>query len=99
MDQKKLEQYFAAKELEKLKAFREKRKQEEITKEKEELKKLHYMHCPKCGTKMEVITMENIEIDKCPECLGLYFDNHELEQLLEIEFNKRKNIVHRIFGL
>jgi rubrerythrin len=99
MDYKDLEQYFAGKELEKLKAFREKRRQEQVTQEKEELKRLHYMHCPKCGTTMETVKMENIEIDKCPNCLGLYFDNQELEQLLQAEFEKRKSVVRKIFGL
>ncbi|MBF0430169.1 MAG: zf-TFIIB domain-containing protein [Fibrobacteria bacterium] len=95
----KLENYFQMLDRQKLKELREQHLQESASKEKEELKNLHYMHCPKCGTKMEPIMMHNIEIDKCPDCLGIYFDNSELEQLLEIEFDKRRTLVRKIFGL
>jgi len=57
------------------------------------------MHCPKCGSKMESIMMDTVEVDKCPECLGIYFDNNELEQLFEITQEKRKTLLHKIFGL
>ncbi len=95
----KLENYFQMLDKQKIKELRENHAQEQASKEKEEQKKLHYMHCPKCGGKMEPIMMHDIEVDKCPGCLGIYFDNSELEQLLEIEFDKRKSFVHKIFGL
>ena len=94
-----LENYFKARDLEKLQEFRANMTKQQLTREKEERKKLHWMHCPKCGADMETIKMENLEIDKCPECLGLYFDNQELEQLLQTKFEKRKTFIHKIFGL
>ena len=94
-----MEAYFKARDLEKIKTLREKEHQEELSKEKEERKKLHYMHCPKCGATMETINVNDIEIDKCPECLGLYFDNNELEQFCRVEQDKRKTVIHKLFGL
>jgi len=100
MDPKKLVNvYFQKQEQEQMKAIREKAKSEKLSKEKEERKELHYMHCPKCGAEMETVNMENIEIDKCPECLGIYFDNEELQQLLEIKFEQRRTVIHKVFGL
>ena len=90
---------FQEKELELLKEQREKHAREIADKAKEEQKKLHYMHCPKCGAKMKPEMMEHIEIDKCPDCLGIYFDNTELEQVLELEAEKRKSVFRGIFGL
>ena len=94
-----IEKIFQEKELELLKEQREKHAREAADREKEEQKKRHYMHCPKCGAKMQPEMMEHIEIDKCPECLGIYFDNLELEQILELEADKRKSVFRSIFGL
>ncbi len=46
-----------------------------------ELKELHWMRCPKCGMKMEVIDVNGVEIDKCFSCGGMYFDDGELEKV------------------
>jgi hypothetical protein len=94
-----LEKIFQEKEIQLLKEQREKHVREMVAKEREEQKKLHYMHCPKCGAQMQPEMMEHIEVDKCPECLGIYFDNRELEQVLELEFEKRRSFFRNIFGL
>ena len=31
------------------------------------------------------ITFKDIQIDECPECKGIYFDNGELDQILKAE--------------
>jgi uncharacterized paraquat-inducible protein A len=93
------EKIFKEQETKLLKKLRAQHACEKAIEEREEQKKLHYMHCPKCGAKMDTVMMEQIEVDKCPECLGIYFDNLELEQLLELEFTKRKSLFRKIFGL
>jgi hypothetical protein len=50
--------------------------------EKQRLKDLHHMHCPKCGSDLVEIEYKNIMIDKCPECEGIWFDCGELEQVV-----------------
>lgn len=46
-------------------------------------KELHWMHCPKCGSQMQdEIIDENIKIERCSLCGGLFFDRGELEQIL-----------------
>jgi len=43
----------------------------------------HWMKCPKCGDSMEEIDLMKIKVDKCTGCQGIYFDNGELQILLE----------------
>ncbi|MFH2009786.1 MAG: zf-TFIIB domain-containing protein [bacterium] len=40
------------------------------------------MNCPKCKVEMSAHTVVGIEVDKCPDCEGIYFDQGELDQLL-----------------
>jgi len=41
------------------------------------------MKCPTCHNLMIVVEHENIELDYCPDCSGVWFDAGELELLLE----------------
>ena len=43
------------------------------------------MKCPKCDSDMEKVTYENIEIDRCVNCKGIWFDMLEHEDLKAIE--------------
>ena len=52
--------------------------------EKRKLKELHFMHCPKCGEKMDEVELNGIKIDKCFSCNGIYFDDGELEELIKV---------------
>ncbi len=51
--------------------------------EKRRLKDLHYMHCPKCGQKLDPEKYGNVEVDVCPSCKGMWLDATELEQIVE----------------
>jgi uncharacterized protein len=39
------------------------------------------MICPKCLSSMEAITFEDIEVDRCTNCRGIWFDLREEERL------------------
>lgn len=39
------------------------------------------MNCPKCDAAMEPVTFATVEVDRCPQCQGLWFDEGEAEQL------------------
>ena len=49
--------------------------------EKKRLKELHYLCCPKCGTKLEEAVLEAVTVDICPGCHGVWLDEGELEKL------------------
>lgn len=76
-------EYFSRMEFERLKA---KALEHEATMEESEcakLKKLHHMCCPKCGHAMVEVELDGVKVDKCTGCKGIYFDDGELEQILE----------------
>lgn len=39
------------------------------------------MQCPKCGGTLEPVVQENIEVDRCSSCGGLWFDMLEVDRL------------------
>ena len=43
----------------------------------------NWMKCPKCGDQMEEVVLSLIKIDKCVKCRGIYFDDGELQILLD----------------
>ena len=41
------------------------------------------MICPVCKSDMIIVEHDNIELDYCTECQGVWFDSGELELMLE----------------
>jgi uncharacterized protein len=39
------------------------------------------MKCPKCSSAMEKVIYEGIEVDRCTNCQGIWFDFQEQKQL------------------
>jgi uncharacterized protein len=43
------------------------------------------MHCPRCvETKLLASDRQGIEIDRCPQCRGVWLDRGELDKLIEL---------------
>ena len=57
------------------------RKAKETAAERQRVKELHYLKCPKCGHDLKPETLDGIEIDRCTYCEGFFVDAGELEQL------------------
>jgi uncharacterized protein len=43
------------------------------------------MKCPKCKSDMETIAIEAVQIDRCKDCKGLWFDEFELSELKAVK--------------
>ncbi len=43
------------------------------------------MHCPKCNHIMGKVTYKSIEVDRCVNCRGIWFDRLEVEQLKNLK--------------
>jgi hypothetical protein len=56
--------------------------------ERHRLRELHWMHCPKCGQKLDQEHYGTVEVDVCPSCKGLWLDANELEAIFVAETNK-----------
>ena len=48
-------------------------------------RKSHYMRCPKCGGSLVTEEFHRVQVDRCPECHGLWLDAGELDALLKHE--------------
>lgn len=42
------------------------------------------MKCPKCDDSLALIEVRGTKVDKCPACRGIWFDEKELEAILEV---------------
>ena len=43
------------------------------------------MQCPKCLADMETVTFNGVEVDRCTQCYGLFFDRMEKETLKQMK--------------
>jgi hypothetical protein len=75
------DEYFAKRDAEILKARRE--AADRVA--KDAARRSHFMKCPKCGADLKTEEWSGIQIDRCPECLGVWFDAGETEELIKHE--------------
>lgn len=78
----KEDEFFLKEELARLRAAELAKAEKESAEEKQRLKELHFMHCPKCGHGLLEESHHGIQVDRCPHCQGVWLDAGELEQLL-----------------
>ena len=50
------------------------------------------MNCPKCSASMEKVQYESIEVDRCTDCRGIWFDMLEQEHLKALEGSEEIDI-------
>ena len=88
---------FKKKEMEQLAQIRgqldAKRKAAEAT----AAKSAHWMRCPKCGGQMAEKKHDQVLIDQCGSCGGIYFDAGELDMLIKHE-KSGQGVLGRLFG-
>jgi predicted Zn-ribbon and HTH transcriptional regulator len=94
-DLDKEEAYFARLEFEKKKKLEEEKHKKLAAEEKKRLKELHNMRCPKCGMELIEVDYKNIKVDRCSECLGLWFDAGEFEQASKLD----KSALDKVFDV
>ena len=75
------DEYFQRQEIERRKRAAQEQASKMATAEKERLKALHYMKCPKDGMDLQTIDFQGISVDHCSTCGGTFFDKGEVEQL------------------
>ncbi len=86
------EEYFARQEFERLQTIEHERQQKLAADERERLKKLHYMQCPKCGMRLVEIDYRGIKIDRCSECEGVWLDKGELGAVMHFDSSVLKKL-------
>lgn len=94
----KEEEYFARENAEKLRKLALDRSRQMAEAQKAELKKLHWMRCPKCGMELQTITVQGLDIDRCFDCGATVFDAEEFEKL-GIEENRTGTVMKSILNI
>ena len=75
------EDYFRRKEQEAIEKLRARMKAEEQAKAEE----ASSLQCPRCNGRLIETTLEDVKIDRCSSCMGIWLDAGELEQLTRRE--------------
>lgn len=89
------EEYFAKQELERRRQQESENQARMQEEERQRLKDLHFMHCPKCGMKLAEIDYKGVKVDECSACRGIWLDAGELETVSQME----KGAVDKLLGL
>ena len=89
------DEYFAKQELERRKRWAKEQAEKMATAEKDRLKELHYMKCPKCGMDLATLEFHGIKVDQCGNCHGVWFDAGEVEELLQ----KESGVMSRVLSI
>jgi hypothetical protein len=80
------EEHFAKVEADRLKA----RKAAAAAEAEKAARQLHYMKCPKCGADLLTELYHKVQVDRCPDCKGIWFDAGEAESI--VEQNEQKGV-------
>jgi len=88
-------EYIARREFEKLQKMKAEKQLKFAEEEKTRLREQHHMRCPKCGMELVEIGYQNIMIDKCTGCEGIWLDTGELEIISKFE----KSSLDKLFSV
>jgi hypothetical protein len=91
----KEEEYFARLEMKRRLELEAKRAASMAEGERNRLKELHFMHCPKCGADLSEQQLEDVTVDVCPACHGVWLDDGELAKVTE----GKKGVLGKIRGI
>jgi hypothetical protein len=94
----KEDEYFLKLDAEKIKKLRGELDQKRGEDTKQKRKDTHWMKCPKCGADLQEINYQNVMIDTCTECQGIWLDHGELELLVKGKALLTKGFLGKIFG-
>jgi uncharacterized protein with PIN domain len=85
------DEYFAKLEAERL----ERKRRELALLANNDERKSHYMRCPKCGGHLETVEFHRVQVDRCPDCGGIWLDNGEIDAVVAHE---DKGLLGRALG-
>lgn len=85
------DEYFAREDAERIRKLRAEQEAAEAARER----RTHFMKCPKCGADLHTETFHAVQIDRCPDCHGVWLDHGELDLLIKHE---DPGVLRRVFG-
>ena len=91
----KEEEYFVLMEFKRKKKIEMEHQEKLAAKEKERLKEIHHMKCPKCGMNLVEIEYRSIRVDRCSACEGVWLDRGELKAVTELD----KSLLDKLYSV
>jgi uncharacterized protein with PIN domain len=85
------EEYFVRLESERIE--RKRRERARLTEDAEH--RSHYMRCPKCGGHLETLEFHRVQVERCPDCHGLWLDHGEIDAVVG---HDDKGLFTRVLG-
>lgn len=52
--------------------------------------------CPRDGSPLELVDIDQVQVDRCPACQGIWLDAHELEALRRV--GEKPGLLKTLFG-
>ena len=79
------DEYFVREDAEKKRKLALQAAKDAVAAEKQRLKDLHWMRCPKCGMELHEIDFRGVDVDVCFNCNGVFLDQGELQTIVTRE--------------
>ena len=73
----------------------ERKRAEQAKMNQNEERKSHYLRCPKCGGHLVTEEFHRVQVDRCPECHGIWLDHGEIDAVVAHE---DKGLLSRALG-
>ena len=77
------DEYFVREDAEKKRRIALEMKKQLASDQRAALKELHFMHCPKCGMKMQEVRYGKLDVDACFSCGGVFLDKGEMDVIAQ----------------
>ena len=73
------DEFFAKEDAEKKRRLAQEVTRQLAADERKRLRDLHFMHCPKCGLKMQEVRLRGMDVEVCFSCGGIFLDKGEID--------------------
>lgn len=93
------DEYFAREEIEQKRKLALQQADELEKKQKDDLKALHFMKCPKCGMDLQALHKGKVEIDTCFNCKGVWLDAGEMEEILRQGSEQSGSVMRAVLNI
>jgi Zn-finger nucleic acid-binding protein len=90
------DEFFAREDAEKKRKLALAVKEETAGAERERLRALHHMRCPKCGLGLQEVAFRGVAADLCFSCGGVFLDRGEIDRIARPD---QKGIMAGLLGL
>lgn len=91
MTSKNEDEYFAKRDAE----LKQRMHAKQVAEHEAAERRTHLMRCPRCGGHMKHHVLHGVTVEQCPDCHGIFLDDHELHA---IAHHLDKGILGKVFG-